>query len=262
MTALLALLRRELLRQVRQPTRIVAAIATPGMIWVFLAAGFGSADPGVDASFSAYLVPGVASMTVLFASIFAAISLIQDRQEGFLRAALVSPASRSAIAVSKIAAGAITATLQGGVVLLALPAAGHPVTALGLLLSLAALVCVSTALTGFGLLMAWRVESTQGYHGVMNAVLMPLWLLSGGVFPVETAAGWLAAIARLNPLTWCHEAMRHALGMAPGSDPRIAWLVTVAFALAGLGAGCWGVGRHRSPAGPRRQTPPAAEHAP
>lgn len=248
MNAFTALFQRELLRQIRQPTRIVAAVATPAMIWIFLAAGFaGSANLGVDAGLRDFLVPGIASMTVLFASIFGAISLIQDRADGFLRAALVSPAPRSSIALSKVAAGTLAATLQGAIVLLTLPAIGHPVTVPGVLAALAALACVGAALIGFGLMLAWRVDSTQGYHGVMNALLMPMWLLSGAVFPIETASPWLGAIARLNPLTWCHEAMRHALGMAPASSPSLAWTVTIGFAAAGLLAGCATIGRHRPP---------------
>lgn len=254
MNAFIGLFKRELLRQVRQPTRIVAAVATPLMIWVFFAAGFaGSANLGVDASMRAFLVPGVASMTVLFASIFGAISLIQDRQDGFLRAALVSPAPRWSIALSKIAAGSILATLQGAIVLLTLPAIGHPITVPGFLAAVAALACVSAALIGFGLMLAWRVDSTQGYHGVMNTILMPAWLLSGSIFPVATAAAWLALIARFNPLTWCHDAMRHSLDMAPQSDPVLAWAITIAFALAGLIAGSMTIGRATTPR-PRRSS--------
>jgi ABC-2 type transport system permease protein len=246
MTAFAALFKRDLLRQIRQPTRIVAAIATPAMIWIFFAAGFsGSANLGVDASMRAFLVPGIASMTVLFASIFGAISLIQDRQDGFLRAALVSPAPRWSIAAAKIAAGGLLATLQGAVVLLMLPVVGHPVTALGLLAAIGALACVSAALIGLGLALAWRVDSTQGYHGVMNTILMPMWLLSGAVFPVDTASRWLAYLARANPLTWCHDAMRHALGMHPESNPTIAWTVTIVFAVAGIAAGSATIGRNR-----------------
>jgi len=248
MNAFAALFQRELLRQIRQPTRIVAAVATPAMIWIFLAAGFaGSANLGVDAGLRAFLVPGIASMTVLFASIFGAISLIQDRADGFLRAALVSPAPRSSIALSKVAAGTLAATLQGAIVLLTLPAIGHAVTIPGLLAALGALACVGAALIGFGLMLAWRVDSTQGYHGVMNALLMPMWLLSGAVFPIETASPWLGAVARLNPLTWCHEAMRHALGMDPATNPYLAWTITIAFAAAGLIAGCVTIGRSSTP---------------
>lgn len=245
MNAFAGLFKREMLRQFRQPTRIIAAVATPAMIWIFFAAGFaGSTNLGVDASMRAFLVPGVASMTVLFASIFGAISLIQDRQDGFLRAALVSPAPRAAIAGAKIAAGSLMATLQGAVVLLTLPAIGHAVSIPGFLAALGALACISAALIGLGLTLAWRVDSTQGFHGVMNTILMPLWLLSGSVFPIATAAGWLSMIARFNPLTWGHEAMRHALGMNPASDPALAWSVTIIAGLTGLVAGLWTIGRH------------------
>jgi ABC-2 type transport system permease protein len=265
MNAFTALFKREMLRQIRQPTRIVAAVATPAMIWIFLAAGFaGSANLGVEAGLRAFLVPGIASMTVLFASIFGAISLIQDRADGFLRAALVSPAPRSSIALSKVAAGTLAAILQGAIVLLTLPAIGHPVTIPGLLAALGALACVGAALIGFGLMLAWRVDSTQGYHGVMNALLMPMWLLSGAVFPIETASSWLGAIARFNPLTWCHEAMRHALGMDPASNPYLAWTITVTFAATGLIAGCATIGRRTAPKQPshRRNNhrSPAVQH--
>lgn len=263
MSAFAALFKREMLRQIRQPTRIVAAVATPAMVWVFLAAGFaGSADLGLDADMRAFLVPGVASLTVLFASIFSSISLIQDRADGFLRAALVSPAPRASIASAKIAAGTVMATAQGSIVLLALPAVGHPIQPLGLLLALGVLACISAAFIGFGLMLAWRVDSTQGYHGVMNAILMPAWLLSGGVFPVATAAGWLAAAAKLNPLTWAHDAMRHALGMSPPSDPGLAWLITALFAGAGLLASVLTLARTGHRPRPARRTHRRSRNAP
>lgn len=246
MSAFTALFRRELLRQARQPTRIVASIATPALIWIFFAAGFTSTNLGMDTSMRAFLVPGIASMTVLFASIFGAISLIQDRQDGFLRAALVSPASRLSIAGSKIAAGSLVATLQGLVVLLILPLTGTPVTMLGLLAAAGVLALISAALIGLGLTLAWRVDSTSGFHGVMNTVLMPLWLLSGAVFPIETAARWLGLLAKANPLTWAHEAMRHALGMNPEANATLAWGVTIAAALACTLAATATIGRARA----------------
>ncbi len=245
MTAFGALLRRELLRQARQPTRIIASVGTPALIWIFFAAGFTSINLGMDTSMRTFLVPGIASMTVLFASVFGAISLIQDRQDGFLRAALVSPAPRLSIAGAKIAAGALIATLQGLIVLLILPLTGAPVTALGLLGAAGILALISAALIGLGLTLAWRVDSTSGFHGVMNTVLMPLWLLSGAVFPIETAAPWLSTLAKANPLTWAHEAMRHALGMNPDANHTLAWAITIAASLAGAAAATATIGRSR-----------------
>lgn len=239
LTPSLALTKRELIRQTRQPSRVVASIATPLLVWAFFAGGFAGAVGSVDSSsgtrLGAYIIPGMASMTVLFASIFASISLIQDRHDGFLRAALVSPAPRWSIALSKITAGSILALIQAAIVLLALPFLGVKPTPLGVLGALAALACISILLIGIGLAMAWIVDSTQGFHGVMNALLMPLWLTSGAVFPVADAAGWLRVIAYANPLTWAQAAMRLALGMdtATQSHTTLAWSVTIGSAVTG-----------------------------
>ena len=242
-TAATALAKRELIRQTRQPTRIIASIITPLLVWAFFAGGFAGAVGAVDATsntrLGAYIIPGMASMTVLFASIFASISLIQDRHDGFLRASLVSPAPRWSIALGKISAGSIVALLQAAIVLLALPFLGVQFTIIGALGALAALACISILLIGIGLALAWLVDSTQGFHGVMNAILMPLWLTSGAVFPVENAAGWLKIIALANPLTWAHTAMRISLGMETptGNQAAIAWAVTIGAALAGTALG-------------------------
>ena len=155
LTPTLALTKRELLRQTRQPSRVVASIATPLLVWAFFAGGFAGAVGDVDASsgtrLGAYIIPGMASMTVLFASIFASISLIQDRHDGFLRAALVSPAPRWSIALSKITAGSILALLQAAIVLLALPFLGVKPAPVGVLGALMALACISILLIGIGL---------------------------------------------------------------------------------------------------------------
>lgn len=247
-SAMMALSRRELIRQVRQPSRVVASIVTPLMIWLFIAGGFSSAMGDVGggrSSLTAYTIPGMASLTVMFASIFAAISLIQDRHDGVLRAALVSPAPGWSIGLSKIGAGSLLAMGQAIIVLLALPFLGVTLTPVGVLGAVLALACVSVALIGIGLAMAWIVDSTQGFHGVMNALLMPMWLLSGAVFPVEEAAGWLRVVALANPLTWCHAAMRSSLGMSESFTPEIAWGVSIAFAVAGAMLGIWTISRSR-----------------
>jgi len=232
-----ALTKRELIGQTRQPSRIIASIATPLLIWLFIVGGFSNSIGSVaesNAQIGAYTIPGMASLTVMFASIFAAISLIQDRQDGVLRAALVSPAPRWSIAVSKITAGSIVALVQGLIVLLTLPFLGVSITPIGILGAIGALACISIALIGVGLALAWMVDSTQGFHGVMNAILMPMWLTSGAVFPVENSAGWLKIIAIINPLTWAHTAMRGSLGMDTGFNITIAWIISIAFALSGI----------------------------
>lgn len=221
--------RRELVRLTRQPSRIVASIATPVLVWVFIAGGFGGAVRGQGVELSAMMIPGVASLTVMFASIFASISLIQDRHDGFLRAALLSPAPRWGIVLGKVWSGSLIGVAQGAIVLALLPIIGHTPTLTGTLGAIAGLACISFTLIGLGLCLAWVVDSTQGFHGVMNGLLMPAWLTSGAIFPVNDAAGWLQAIALVNPLTWMHAAMRTALGMegVRGAPVWVAWGVGV-----------------------------------
>lgn len=248
--AMNALAKRELIRQTRQPSRIIASVATPLMLWIFIVGGFSSAmgevaDAGT--SLTAYTIPGMSSLTVMFASIFAAISLIQDRHDGVLRAALVSPAPKWSIAMSKIGAGSLLALIQALIVLLALPFLGVSLTPFGVIGAIGALLCISVALIGIGLAMAWIVDSTQGFHGVMNALLMPIWLLSGAVFPVEDAAGWMRVIALANPLTWTHGAMRDALGMSNAFNPMLAWAISIGFAAFGAGLGIWAISRTSKP---------------
>jgi len=246
--AMIALTKRELIRQVRQPSRVIASIATPMMIWLFIVGGFSHAVGEVGggrSSLTAYTIPGMASLTVMFASIFAAISLIQDRHDGVLRAALVSPAPGWSIAMSKIGAGSLIALMQALIVLLTLPMLGISLHVVGVLGAILALACISIALIGLGLAMAWIVDSSQGFHGVMNTLLMPMWLLSGAIFPVEEAAGWLRIAALCNPLTWAHAAMRQSLGMSEQFSPVVAWSVTIGFALFGAALGSWTISRSR-----------------
>lgn len=241
--AFTALLRREVVRFVRQPSRVVGAVGTAVLIWIVLGSGFAgsfsAAAPqgGGTLAYSAYLVPGMASMVVLFTSIVAAISLIDDRHAGFLQSVLVSPTPTWAVVGSKVAGCAILAVGQGCLVLLASPLAGVPLTPLGFVLSVAALACIALGVGGIGLALAWKIDSVQGFHGVMNLVLMPMWLLSGAFFPVASAAGWMRWVMLMNPMTWATEALRGALlhegSGALGVGP--AWIGALAFAAIGVG---------------------------
>lgn len=244
--ATIALAKRELIRQTRQRSRIIASIATPMLIWLFIVGGFSNSIGPVaqsDANLGAYTIPGMASLTVMFSSIFASISLIQDRHDGVLRAALVSPAPRWSIALSKIGAGSILALLQALIVLLTLPFLGVSLTPAAIIAAIAALACISVALIGLGLALAWIVDSSQGFHGVMNSILMPMWLTSGAIFPVEQSASWLRVIALINPLTWTHTAMRSALGMDTGYNTTLAWIISIAFALFGISIATFAISR-------------------
>lgn len=246
-----ALTRRELLRFARQPTRLAASIGTPILLWLFLAAGMNAsfAMPDLTASevaYSGFLLPGIVTMTILFTSIFAAISLIQDRQAGFLQAVLVSPTPAWAIAGSKVLGGAAIATGQATILLLAAPFIGLHAGVFGILAAILAAAITSVAIVSLSLAAAWWIDSTAGFHGVMNMLLMPLWLLSGALFPVQGSAAWLAMIVRANPLHWCHSAIAGALGVSSGEGWLVAWGASLLFAAAMFGMAALVIGSRRS----------------
>jgi ABC-2 type transport system permease protein len=247
MPALLWLTRRELVRFTRQPSRIIAAIGTPLLLWLFFGAGFAGSFARTGAgSYAGYLLPGMASLTVVFSSIFAAMSLIEDRREGFLQSVLASPAPRWAVVGAKVLGGSIIAAAQGLVILLLAPLLGMPVTLGGFALAAVALLLISIGINGLGLAAAWRIDSTQGFHGIMNLVLMPMWMLSGALFPLVGAAVWLKALMLVNPLYWPTAALRHALSPAEMTDPfrwEAMWFVAIMMATAGFTLAWVTVGR-------------------
>jgi len=228
MNAAVWLARRELLRFIRRPSQIGATLATPAIIWIFLASGFSGSIDGYAGS----LAPAMAILVVLFSTIFAGMSLIEDRHSGFLRGVLVSPAPRWAIAFGKLAPATLIASLQAIPILLAALILDNPPTILGIVLGLIILGFTATAVGGFGLAAAWWIDSSRGYHGLITAAIMPLWLLSGSVFPSSTAAGWIRAFETINPVAWCASSLQAALsGTLTGSLLPLAG--TIAFAAAG-----------------------------
>ncbi len=214
------ILRRELIRFVRQPARVVAAIGTPSLLWLFMASGFAEAlrpERLGDVSYAGYLLPGMMTLVAVFAAIFSSISIIEDRHEGWLQAVLVSPAPRWAVALGKVAGGSVVAWAQAALLLAAAPLIDIHLTVGTTLEVLVALAVTSFAMTAVGVAFAWRIETTGGFHAFMNLLFMPLWLLSGSIFPVHGAAAWLGGLISINPLTWCTHSIRGPmLGEASG----------------------------------------------
>jgi ABC-2 type transport system permease protein len=228
--AALALARREIVRFLRQKSRVLGAVAPPLVMWVLVGSGFRGSFLGDSFSF---FFPGTIVLVVLFAAIFATISVIEDRREGFLQGVLVAPVAPASIAFGKVAGGAALGLLQG-LPLLALGGfAGLPLDATRLASATAVLVLLAFALTSLGFAIAWSLESTQGFHAIMNLFLIPMWLLSGSFFPVQGAPGWMRAVMAVNPLTYGVAALRRALGGASESLPTlgVSFSVTAAFAV-------------------------------
>jgi ABC-2 type transport system permease protein len=249
------LCQRELVRFFRQRNRVFGALGQPIIFWLLFGAGLGSArveDARLD---YAHFFPGTLVMILLFTAIFATISIIEDRREGFLQGVLVAPIPRWAMMLGKVLGGAAIAMLQG-IVFLALGwLAGMlgwyeviSTTPLGFIAALVLMFVISVALTALGFLIAWRMDSTQGFHAIMSVFLLPMWLLSGAFFPMDVA-GWLGWIVRFNPLTYGVAGLRHYLqnGSAADSLPSLSvcWLVSLLFAAVMLAA-AWRIAGTRS----------------
>jgi ABC-2 type transport system permease protein len=239
-SAFLTLVEREIVRFYRQPSRVIGALLTPILFWVFIGAGVGnSIQVGAgDVGYLRWFYPGVLVLIVFFTAIFSTISVIEDRREGFLQSVLVAPVPRITVAGAKIAGGSLLALGQAALFLLLAPLGHLPISPLSALLTLAALALVAAGLTGLGFVMAWSMESTQGFHAVMNVVLLPMWILSGAAFPLEGAHGWLRFLMRLNPMTYGVALVRAVVDPAArgGLPIQLSLGITVAFALSMIAA--------------------------
>lgn len=225
--AILALTQRELIRFLRQRTRVIGAVGQPVIFWILFGAGLRTsfraptwaAGLTHEVTYQEYFLPGVAALIVLFTAIFSTISIIEDRREGFLQGILVAPVSRLSIVLSKLAAGTVLAILQAGLFLLM----GPLLSSVGIgaeidvswsvsriVLAAMFLMLIAAELTALGFIIAWPMNSTQGYHAVMSIFLMPMWLVSGAFFPGGDS-GWLFWLIRVNPLTYGVAGLRRLL---------------------------------------------------
>lgn len=233
---------REVVRFVRQRSRLVGAFAQPLVFWLLLGGGFYSSfrppDGQGTTSYMAYFYPGVIALVLLFTAIFATIAVVEDRQAGFLQGVLVAPVSRASIILGQSLGCTTLAVVQGGLFLCFAPLTGLWPGPAAIVATLAVQLVLAFGLTNLGLIIAWRMDSTQGFHAIMNLILLPIWLLSGAFFPASGASGWLAAVMYVNPLTYGMAALRRALylndpaalGPLPPFWPSLA--VIVLFALA------------------------------
>lgn len=215
MRAVHALWRRELIRFVRQRSRLVGALVQPIVFWLLLGGGLSASfqPPGVplETTYLEYLYPGVLALVLLFTAIFATISTVEDRQTGFLQGVLVAPVGRVTIVLGQSLGATTLAVLHGALFLALAPLAGLTPGPGSMLAALGVMVLVAFGLTNLGLLLAWRLESTQGFHAIMNLLLFPIWLLSGAFFPRAGVPPPLAWVMDVDPLTYGLAALRRCL---------------------------------------------------
>jgi ABC-2 type transport system permease protein len=215
---------REMIRFWRQKSRVMSVVASPLVFWLLI--GYGSND-------LARYYSGTLVLTVMFSAIFSTISIIEDRREGFLLSMLVSPAPRTSLVLGKILGAATLGWIQGLMLLVFAPLAGVSIGFMEVIWVVAAMFLISFTLTGLGFAIAWKMDSTAAFHGIMMLLLVPMWMVSGALFPMATAHGWVKAIMWINPLTYSVSLLNYTLGLpntAPGPMESLA--ITAAFGLA------------------------------
>jgi len=205
---------RELIRFRRDRLRAVTSLIQPLLFLLVLGTGLsslasGSMPPGV--SFKAFIYPGVLAMSVMFTAIFSAASIVWDREFGFLREMLVAPVSRSAIVIGKIFGGATIATFQGIIMLALAGLADVPYNPVLMLTLVGELFLLAFTLTSFGVMMAARITQFQAFMALTQMLVLPLFFLSGALYPLHGLPTWLSILTRIDPLTYVVGPMRHAV---------------------------------------------------
>lgn len=236
---------REWVRFFRQRNRVTAAILQPLLFWLLFGTGLhGSFQAAGELSFLEYFLPGTVALIVLFTAIFTTISVIEDRREGFMQSVLVAPVGRFPVLLGKVLGGSAIAWVQAVVFLALVYAIGTAPWGWSVIPLLLLLAILAIGMCSLGMIVAWPMDSTQGFHAIMMLGLMPMWLLSGSFFPIPELGGqagvgqWiLGVVMRINPLSYAMVEMRRLLypaaasgmeGFAPSA--AVCWTVTIVFA--------------------------------
>jgi ABC-2 type transport system permease protein len=206
--------RRELIRFQRDRLRAVTSLIQPLLFLLILGTGLSSLashslPSGID--FKTFIYPGVLAMSVLFTAIFSAASIVWDREFGFLREMLVAPVSRASIVIGKCLGGATIATFQGIIMLALAGLAGVPYDPVLMLILVGEMLLLAFTLTAFGVMMAARITQFQAFMALTQMLVMPLFFLSGALYPLHGLPGWLSVLTRIDPLTYVVGPMRHAV---------------------------------------------------
>src|SRR3954463_15982099 len=223
--------RRELLRFKSDRARMASMLLQPLLFIFVMGTGLGSiVDTGGDISFKTFLFPGVLATSVLFTASFAGVSLVWDREFGFLREMMVAPISRASIIWGKCLGGAIVATGQSLILLALVGTVGIPYDPLLLLGLIGCLFLGSLLLTALGVLLSTRIKTIQAAMPVSQLLIMPMMFLSGALFPITNLPAWLAVLTRLNPLTYVVQPMRYLvlqhLSLTPAEQQRLVPVIT------------------------------------
>ncbi|NCO84220.1 MAG: ABC transporter [Nitrospirae bacterium CG_4_10_14_3_um_filter_44_29] len=245
--AIYVIVAREFKKFVRERSRLVSAIARP-LVWLFLVgAGMSRLVPPVDGvSYMQFIFPGILGMTILFSAMFSSISIIWDKEFGFMKEILVAPVSRLTIVIGKALSGSIVSTLQAVIVLLLFPLLGLKLGAADIIGAVIICALVSFSVSAFGIVIATFYESYESFSAIMNFIIMPMFFLSGAMYPVKLLPDVLRLAAKLNPLTYGVDALKHVISplahgpMSPdfslAADLAVISALSVIFVFAGAKA--------------------------
>ena len=202
---------RDVIRFSRNRARIVASLGQPLLFLFVFGAGLSpamGAMAGGNLKFEQFMFPGILAMAVLFTAIFAAVSIVWDREFGFLKEVMVAPVSRVAVALGKLAGGSTVAMFQGSLVLLFAPLLGIKLTLDQALILIGLMLLLALVMSALGILVAARQRSMEGFQVIMNFIMLPMFFLSGAFFPLNGVPIWMEVLARVNPVTYGVDPLR------------------------------------------------------
>jgi ABC-2 type transport system permease protein len=210
--AIYVIVAREFKKFIREKSRLFSAIARP-LLWLFIVgAGISRLVPrDTGVPYTQFIFPGIIGMTILFSSIFSSISIIWDKEFGFMKEILVAPVSRLSIVIGKALSGTIVSTLQAAIILALFPIVGFQLSLLQVLGVLVICASVSFCISAFGIVLATFYDSYESFSVIMNFIVMPMFFLSGAMYPVRLLPDILRFVTKLNPLTYGIDAIKHVI---------------------------------------------------
>jgi len=238
--AISMLCQRDLIRFLRERTQLYGALART-VVWLFiLGVGLrGSVQVPHGLSYLAFVFPGMMAMAIIFSSLQSAISIIFDREFGFLKEILVAPIPRTSIVLGKALAGATISALQGTIVFIFAPFVGVWPSPWVILISIGVMLLIGLGLTSLGILIAARMRSFEGFGTINNFIILPIYFISGAQFPLTHAPGWLQVIASLNPLTYGVDLLRGLVDGFWTYNAALDLAVIIGFAVLMMSAATW-----------------------
>ena len=240
--AIYVIVAREFKKFIREKSRLISAIARP-VLWLFIVgAGISRLVPrDTGVPYTQFIFPGIIGMTMLFSSIFSSISIIWDKEFGFMKEILVAPVSRLSIVVGKALSGTIVSTIQAVIILALFPFLGFELSIIQVAAIIFICASVSFCISAFGIVLASFYDSYESFSVIMNFIIMPMFFLSGAMYPVKLLPDILKIVAKVNPLTYGIDALKHVIfprgigSMGPDfsllTNASVIFLTSLAFVL-------------------------------